>query len=96
VHRGGGATKKSIAFIGAGSMKWLKSHDVLKADPKMGWANDFSNGFVKFKGTLRVSNKRLQLVGVFAWSGSRRIVRLGIVHVRQLNSACGFSLVGGS
>ena len=40
----------AVAFIGAGSMKLLKSHDVLKADPKMGWANDFSSGFVKFIG----------------------------------------------
>ncbi len=40
----------AVAFIGAGSMKVLKSHDVLKADPKMAWANDFSSGFVKFIG----------------------------------------------
>ncbi len=40
----------AVAFIGAGSMKLLKSHDVLKADPKMGWANDFSSGLVKFIG----------------------------------------------
>ncbi len=39
----------AVAFIGAGSIV-LKSHDVLKADPKMGWANDFSSGFVKFIG----------------------------------------------
>ena len=38
----------AVAFIGAGSMKVLKSHDVLKAE--MGWANDFSSGFVKFIG----------------------------------------------
>ncbi len=39
----------AVAFIGGGSIV-LKSHDVLKADPKMGWANDFSSGFVKFIG----------------------------------------------
>ncbi len=39
----------AVAFIGAGSIV-LKSHDVLKADPKMGWANDFSSGFVQFIG----------------------------------------------
>ncbi len=39
----------AVAIIGAGSIV-LKSHDVLKADPKMGWANDFSSGFVKFIG----------------------------------------------
>ncbi len=38
----------AVAFIGAGAMKLLKSHDVLKA--KMGWTNDFSGGFVKFIG----------------------------------------------
>ncbi len=38
----------AVAFIGAGSMKVLKSHDVLKTE--MGWANDFSSGFVKFIG----------------------------------------------
>ncbi len=43
----------AVAFIGAGSMKVLKSHDVLKADPKMGWANDFSGGFVKFIGAAQ-------------------------------------------
>ena len=39
----------AVAFIGGGLIV-LKSHDVLKADPKMGWANDFSSGFVKFIG----------------------------------------------
>ncbi len=40
----------AVVFIGSGSMKLFKSHDALKADPKMGWANDFSSGFVKFIG----------------------------------------------
>ena len=40
----------AVAFIVAVSLKVLKSHDVLKANPKMAWANDFSNGFVKFIG----------------------------------------------
>ena len=40
----------AVAFIGAGSMKLLKSHDVLKADPKMGWANDFSSGLGSHSG----------------------------------------------
>ncbi len=35
----------AVAFIGAGSMKLLKSHDVLKADPKMGWSNLY--GFLR-------------------------------------------------
>ena len=38
----------AVAFIGAGSMKVLKSHDVLKA--QMSWANDFSSSFVKLIG----------------------------------------------
>ncbi len=36
-------------------MKLLKSHDVLKADPKMGWANDFSSGLVKFIGASELA-----------------------------------------
>ena len=31
-------------------MKLGKSYDSLRSDPKMGWANDFSPGFVKFIG----------------------------------------------
>ncbi len=45
----------AVAFIGSGSMKLFKSHDALKADPKMGWANDFSSGFVKFIGAVEVA-----------------------------------------
>ncbi len=43
----------AVAFFGAGSMKLLKSHDALKA--KMGWANDFSSGFVKLIGVVEVA-----------------------------------------
>ncbi len=35
----------AVAFIGAGAMKLLKSHDVLKADPKMGWSKLY--GFLR-------------------------------------------------
>ena len=45
----------AVAFIGSGSMKLFKSHDALKADPKMGWSNDFSSGFVKFIGAVEVA-----------------------------------------
>ena len=45
----------AIAFVAAGSMKLLKSHDALKADPKMGWANDFSGGFVRFIGLVETA-----------------------------------------
>ncbi len=44
-----------VVFIGSGSMKLFKSHDALKADPKMGWANDFSSGFVKFIGAAELA-----------------------------------------
>ena len=40
----------AVAFSGSGLMKLMKSYEALKADPKMGWANDFSGGFVKFIG----------------------------------------------
>ncbi len=45
----------AVAFFGAGLMKLMKSHEVLKADPKMGWANDFPGGFIKFIGTAEVA-----------------------------------------
>lgn len=45
----------AVAFIGSGSMKLFKGHDALKADPKMGWANDFSSGFVKFLGAAEMA-----------------------------------------
>ncbi len=45
----------AVAFTGSGSMKLLKSHDVLKADPKTGWANDFSSGFLKFIGAAETA-----------------------------------------
>lgn len=45
----------AIAFVMAGAMKALKSHDDLKADPKMGWSQDFSAGFIKFLGLAEVA-----------------------------------------
>ncbi len=44
-----------VAFTGAGLMKMLKSYSSLIADPKMGWANDFSGGFVKFIGAAEAA-----------------------------------------
>ena len=43
----------AVAFIGAGSMKLLKSHDALKA--KMGWTNDFTSGSVKLIGAVELA-----------------------------------------
>ena len=40
----------AFAFTAAGLMKLGKSYDALRADPKMGWANDFSAGAVKLIG----------------------------------------------
>lgn len=45
----------ALVFVGAGAMKLMKSHDDLKADPHMAWANDFSGGFIKFLGSAEVS-----------------------------------------
>ncbi len=45
----------AVAFTGTGLMKLLKSYSSLIVDPKMGWANDFSGGFVKFIGAAEVA-----------------------------------------
>ncbi len=45
----------AIAFVIAGGMKALKSHDALKADPHMGWSNDFSAGFIQFLGLAEIA-----------------------------------------
>jgi len=45
----------AFAFLAAGSMKLIKSHEDLKADEKMAWANDFSAGFIKFIGAAEVA-----------------------------------------
>lgn len=45
----------AVAFSGSGLMKLMKSYEALKADPKMGWANDFSGGFVKFIGAAEAA-----------------------------------------
>ncbi len=44
-----------VAFLASGAMKLMKSHDDLKSDPKMGWANDFSAGFIRFIGAAEVA-----------------------------------------
>jgi len=43
-----------LVFVGAGSLKLIKSHEALKADPHMAWANDFSGAFIKFVATAEV------------------------------------------
>ena len=45
----------AVAFCGAGLMKLMKSHEAVKADPKMGWVNDFSGRFLKFIGAAEVA-----------------------------------------
>jgi uncharacterized membrane protein YphA (DoxX/SURF4 family) len=44
----------AIAFLVAGGTKLMKSHEQMKADPHMGYANDYSGGFLKFIGTAEV------------------------------------------
>ena len=45
----------ALVFVGAGALKLIKSHEDLKADPHMAWANDFSGGFIKFLGIAEVA-----------------------------------------
>ncbi len=45
----------ALVFVGGGAMKLIKSHEDLKADPHMAWANDFSSGFIKFLGSAEVA-----------------------------------------
>lgn len=44
----------AFAMIGAGGNKLAKSHEKLLSDPRMGWAEKFSNGQVKTIGALEV------------------------------------------
>ncbi len=41
-------------FLMAGSMKLAKSKEQILADPKMGWAEDYSEGMIKFIGLAEV------------------------------------------
>lgn len=45
----------AAAFFGAGLMKVIKSHETVKADPKMGWASDFQGGVFKFIGAAELA-----------------------------------------
>ena len=45
----------AVAFAVSGLTKMLKSYSSIIADPKMGWANDFSGGFVKFIGAAEAA-----------------------------------------
>ena len=44
----------ALAFAGAGAMKLLRSRENLLADPRMGWAGDFSDLQVRTIGGLEV------------------------------------------
>ncbi|MGW6621777.1 DoxX family protein [Nocardia sp. NPDC055002] len=53
-------------FLLAGSMKLAKSKEQLVADPKMGWAEPFPEGLIKFIGAAEVAGAvGLILPGVF-------------------------------
>lgn len=41
-------------FLAAGSMKLMKSKEQILADPKLGWAEDFSASMIKFIGLTEV------------------------------------------
>jgi hypothetical protein len=44
----------AFAFAGSGSMKLFKSGSELRADPRMGWANDFSDEQIMLIGGAEV------------------------------------------
>ena len=53
-------------FLMAGSMKLAKTKEQLVADPKMGWAESFPEGLIKFIGAAEVAGALgLILPGVF-------------------------------
>ncbi|MGQ0838546.1 DoxX family protein [Actinokineospora sp.] len=44
----------AAVFLGAGAMKLFQPRAKLMADPKMGWAGDFSDSMVKTIGALEI------------------------------------------
>ncbi|MFD6104275.1 DoxX family protein [Nocardia salmonicida] len=70
-------------FLVAGSMKLVKSKEQLLADPKMGWAEPFSEGLIKFIGAVEVAGALgLILPGVFdiaTWLVPAAAVGLAVV-----------------
>lgn len=45
----------AFAFMGAGGTKLVKAGDALRADPNMGWANDFTDTQLKLIGGAEVA-----------------------------------------
>ncbi|MEW2165334.1 DoxX family protein [Streptomyces sp. NPDC007084] len=45
----------AVMFLGAGAMKLRKSKKQILEDPKMGWAQDFSEPMIKFIGFAEVA-----------------------------------------
>ncbi|MGW5455956.1 DoxX family protein [Nocardia sp. NPDC003979] len=72
-------------FLMAGSMKLAKSKRQLVADPKMGWAEPFPEGLIKFIGAAEVAGALgLILPGVFdiaAWLVPAAAIGLAVVMV---------------
>ncbi|MEU4321150.1 DoxX family protein [Nocardia fluminea] len=72
-------------FLMAGSMKLVKSKEQLVADPKMGWAEPFSEGLIKFIGAAEVAGALgLILPGLFdiaTWLVPAAAIGLALIMV---------------
>lgn len=45
----------ALLFVMSGAMKLAKTREALAANPKMGWVNDVSPGFIKFIATAELA-----------------------------------------
>ncbi|MFE5474295.1 DoxX family protein [Nocardia sp. NPDC056541] len=75
----------AAVFLLAGAMKLAKSKEQLVADPKMGWAEPFPEGLIKFIGVAEVAGALgLILPGVFGiatWLVPAAAIGLAVIMV---------------
>ncbi|MFF2392138.1 DoxX family protein [Nocardia sp. NPDC058114] len=75
----------AAVFLLAGAMKLAKSKEQLVADPKMGWAEPFPEGLIKFIGVAEVAGALgLILPGVFGiatWLVPTAAIGLAVIMV---------------
>ncbi|MGW6696330.1 DoxX family protein [Nocardia sp. NPDC055049] len=75
----------AAVFLLAGAMKLAKSKEQLVADPKMGWAEPFPEGLIKFIGAAEVAGALgLILPGVFGiatWLVPAAAIGLAVIMV---------------
>ncbi|WP_336081917.1 DoxX family protein [Nocardia sp. SSK8] len=88
----------AAVFLPAGAMKLATPYEKLAADPRMGWAKDFSPGMVKAIGALEVAGAAgVILPGLFdiapmlvAWAAvGLALIAIGaiITHLRRGETA---------